>query len=655
MSSLGDDFKKLFPKLYFSLNDTQVKAVNTCVNTGNTLCIMPTGGGKSIVYWLAGLKLGGMTVVVSPLTALIVEQAEKIREHGYQVLEVHSGISSSVYIKTLKSLATKEYSPNFIFLSPEKLATDGYLEYCLKSRKNDISLFVIDEVHCVSQWGLDFRPFYKRIPDFLNELYGAGNWCRVLALTATLNPKELCDICQHFAIDKNNIVKSSFISRTEIQIHIKKLSNEDEKEEELWKILHRHREEKILVYVYRKYAERGVEDLCSKALKMGYVANYFHGDMSYKERKEIIDRYKSGESNIIFATNAFGMGIDIPDIDVVIHFMIPLSAEQYYQEIGRSARNGKSANSYLLYTDKNIEVNRDYYIKKSFPSEEILQNVFKKYFKKIGLVTLNLFDDEDKQLCLPYYIDQGLVEIVCKGFSKFNNILMSSDKQLEEYYNSTKNHSFCSTVKKLNIDPKTLCEQVYRGIAENKIAFKGTLSRDLIINVEAIIDQQTIARILTSEKQLKEYKNGLLDFFLYIIENNKDSNSIHQEISYYLGMSKYNLNRIYQTIDGNKVRSKSEVIICNLLHNEQLDYRYEQPLFYDEGKYILPDFTISTPSGKTIFWEHLGLLGNEQYDSDWDVKDKIFEKYFPDQLRKTYESTNISMCAQQLIQEIKKM
>ena len=280
MLDLDRDFKALFPKLGFRLNELQKKVIENTVCVDNTLCIMPTGGGKSVIYWMAAAELGGTTIVVSPLIALIDEQTEKLREHGFSVLELHGGIEAEKQMDLLKDFATRKINPQFIFASPEKIATDGFFEYCIKCRRNDIKLMVIDEVHCVSQWGISFRPFYKRIPDFLDKLFGNDNWCRILALTATLNPKELKDICEAFQIQRNNILKKELLMRSEIQLHVQKFVNEQEKEDRFWEIIHLHKGEKTLVYVYRKKGDRGVEGLCQTALKKGYRAIFFHGDMT---------------------------------------------------------------------------------------------------------------------------------------------------------------------------------------------------------------------------------------------------------------------------------------------------------------------------------------------------------------------------------------
>ena len=185
---------KEFEENNYALKDFQKRVITNVVEKDNTLCIMPTGGGKSLIYWLSGVLMGGITIVISPLIALIDEQTEKIRNQGFDVLSIHGGMSSSKQEETLIDFANGKLTPKFIFVSPEKIATDGLFEYCLKKRKDEIKLLVIDEVHCVSQWGTSFRPFYKRIPDFLERIYeNSEDKPRTLALTATLNPKEVVD------------------------------------------------------------------------------------------------------------------------------------------------------------------------------------------------------------------------------------------------------------------------------------------------------------------------------------------------------------------------------------------------------------------------------------------------------------------------------
>lgn len=660
MHDFNFDLSKFFPKLKEEIKElrpTQKEIISSIMCNGNTLGIMQTGGGKSLAYWLSGLKMGGITIVISPLIALITEQAEKIREHGYEVLELHSGIDAMKQTKLLKDFANKELNPRFIFLSPEKIAIDGLLEEAVTQRKNDTKLIVIDEVHCVSQWGMNFRPFYQRIPDFLNTIYGESrNWPRILALTATVNTKELNDICNYFKIDKFNIIRQELSMRNEIQLHVEKCINEVDKKTKFWNIVNCHQNEKTLVYVYRKYAKNGVIELCEEAQDKGIKADYFHGDLTSKERQTIIEKFKNNELTMIFATNAFGMGIDIPDIRVVIHYMIPESCEQYYQEIGRAARDGNSANAYLLYSDKNIDVKSEYFINKSFPTEETLKEIFLKIRQnKTGLCTFDYFADDEQQYIFPYFIEAGLIEIICKGFARLSCMENIKDNNLQKYYDSTVAKLFISTVKETNTDPKELAKFVYKSYINNKFNINKAFEKTLILNIlYSDISNNQMQRMLDSIDKKKQYKHELLDYFVSLLERCENQQELHQEIALYLGTDKYQLNRIYTTLDGNKVRSKSEVIICNELFNSHIKYEYEKKLYYSENKWIEPDFTIKL-SNSELYWEHLGMLGKDDYDSRWSRKIDIYNKYFPNRLIKTYESGVLSKDVKTKIDEIKNM
>lgn len=646
---------KEFEENNYALKDFQKRVITNVVEKDNTLCIMPTGGGKSLIYWLSGVLMGGITIVISPLIALIDEQTEKIRNQGFDVLSIHGGMSSSKQEETLIDFANGKLTPKFIFVSPEKIATDGLFEYCLKKRKDEIKLLVIDEVHCVSQWGTSFRPFYKRIPDFLERIYeNSEDKPRTLALTATLNPKEVVDICTEFQIDKINIIRDNLLMRSEISLKVLKFGNENEKEDKLWDIVKIHKNEKVLVYVYRIGSERGVERLAEKASDKGYSSIHFHGEMTSKERQEIIAKFKNNEINLIFATNAFGMGIDIPDIRVVIHYMIPESVEQYYQEIGRAARDGGVANAYLLYSNKNVDVKRKYFIDGSFPDEEKIKRVFKKIADQgVGLRTLPYFEDEEIQICLPYYLYSDVLTIKSKGFSGLKGLDDVKDKSLLDIVNSTKTKNLISTVKMTKLDVQNIIDKVYEAVVTNMATTKKPLDRRLVVEVlEQEISEDKMKAIMDEINEKLKYKHELLDYLVYLINECDSSNELHQEIAKYLGVEKHMLNRIYSTVNGDKVRSKSEVIIANLLADNGIDYEYEKKLEYDNGRWIEPDFTIKKEDGTELYWEHLGMLGVESYDNRWLKKQDIYEEYFPDSLVITYEGANITNNALDIIKKI---
>lgn len=658
MLNIDEAFSSNFPNLAnkFFLKDFQKSVISNVVEKDNTLCIMPTGGGKSLIYWMSGILSGGITIVISPLIALIDEQSEKIVEQGFEVLTIHGGMDSAKQAKVLKDFANKVINPKFIFVSPEKIATDGLFEFCIRERKNEITMLAIDEVHCVSQWGTSFRPFYKRIPDFLNCIYNGpeDKQPRILALTATLNPKEVVDIGMEFKIDKSNIIRNNLLMRSEISLKVLQFNNENEKEDKLWDIIKIHKNEKTLIYVYRIGSERGVEKLADKANEKGYKSVCFHGEMTAKERKEIIDSYKNNEINVIFATNAFGMGIDIPDIRVVIHFMIPESVEQYYQEVGRAARDGNVANAYLLFTNKNIDVKRKYFIDGSFPSAEKLVNTYKKIAEQgEGLHTLPYFEDEEVQQCLPYYLNSKVLKIECKGFSDLKSITNVKDKTLTDIIDSTKTKNLITTVKKSKVDVKTIVNKVYESVVKGLATTTKPLDRRLIVDViEQEISEAKMQNIQSAIDEKRKYKHGLLDYLVFLIDDNASSNELHQEIGRYLGVEKHMLNRIYSTVKGDRVRSKSEVIIANLLAQNGISYEYEKKLEYENGKWIEPDFTIALPDGRELYWEHLGMLGVESYDKRWLEKQDIYDKFYNGKLIVTYEGATITDSALDIINKI---
>lgn len=645
MHKLNLSFEQCFPNLAskFKLKDFQEKVITNILDNGNTLCIMPTGGGKSLTYWMSGLLLGGITIVISPLIALIDEQSEKIKEQGYEVLTIHGGMDSKKQATILKDFANKKFNPKFIFVSPEKIATDGLFEYCISKRKEEITMFAIDEVHCVSQWGTSFRPFYKRIPDFIERVFETEYYPKILALTATLNPKEIIDICNEFKISQKNIIKDNLLMRPEISLKVLKFNNEDEKEAKLWDLLKIHKNEKVLIYVYRIGSERGVERLAEKAIIQGYNSICFHGEMTAIERKEIIGEYKNNNINVIFATNAFGMGIDIPDIRTVIHYMIPESVEQYYQEVGRAARDGKAANAYLLYTNKNIDVKRRYFIDGSFPKEEKLIETYDKLTSgKLGLKTLPYFEDEDIQKCLAYFINSNMIKLICKGFSDFKGISSIENKELESIIECTKTKNLISTVKKSNVEVEKIVNMTYECFIEDKLKLIKPLDRRLVIDINASkIDDYYMQKIVEEIEEKRKYKYELLDYLVYVIDGNVSSNELHQEIGKYLGVEKHQLGRIYSTTQGDLVRSKSEVIIANLLYQYGIKYEYEKKLKYND-KWIEPDFTVILDNGEEYYWEHLGMIGLESYDNRWLEKQEIYDKYFNGKLLITYEGATIT-------------
>ncbi len=258
--------------------------------------------------------------------------------------------------------------------------------------------------------------------------------------------------------------------------------------------------------------KRSVEDMCKKAQERGINAEYFHGDMDSEERSDIVKKYRNGEIDVIFATNAFGMGIDIPDIRMVIHFLIPESVEQYYQEIGRASRDHNGGKAYLLYTDKNVDVKRSYFIEKSFPDEQKLKDTYLKLTSgETGLTTLQYFEDEDIQQCLPYFLSTGLIQIVSKGFSGLAKLENIKDPEIQRLYDLTKLKKYVLTLKKSGLSARELSDMVYAALVDGTVSVKNGLERWLIIDrKQADLDDENLAVILADIKEKKKYKHGFM-------------------------------------------------------------------------------------------------------------------------------------------------
>lgn len=645
-------FERSFTAVGKSIRPKQREVIESVLAGNNTLALMPTGSGKSLCYWISGKALGGITLVIFPLKALMDEQAEKLTRCGCRVTTLHSGISSKEQYKELISLYSGQ-DPDFIFLSPERLGTDGFLEFVLRTINDRIKLVVIDEAHCISQWGPDFRPFYQEIPPFLANVFSEDHKPIILGLTATLCPKDVNQICADFNIAPASIIQNDQMLRHEISLKVIKVKDENEKDAVLWQTLDEHREEKLLVYVDRREGKRSVTTLSEAALEKGFKSAHFHGLLSSEEKLDIINRFKTGELQLVFATSAFGMGIDIPDIRGVIHYLLPESIEQYYQQIGRAGRDKKPSWALLLYSDKNVQVRKDDFIAQSFPKSEDIQNAFNSLSNGNGKVTFNYFEDETKQSAYHYLVRSGTVSVLCKGMHHINVFRVAKGASAPEFdslLSATKTGILIATALKSGITEAQVVETIYRLLAERKILADRAPAKCLVVRsaVESL-PEQVLAEIMEDVQKKKDFKFAMMDQFVKLLDDYSDSQHLHQEIGVHLGVDRFSLGRIYEALSGDMVRSKSEVIITNILFERGISFNYEQTLYAD-GKPYSPDFTIEH-NGQTYYWEHLGLLEQDQYNSDWKKKEVMYNTHFPGQLIKTVESSVLSREAEGLIEK----
>jgi ATP-dependent DNA helicase RecQ len=344
------------------LREGQEEVIRSVLAGRDTLVIMPTGAGKSLCYQLPGSELPGTTVIVSPLISLMKDQVDKLRELGMDAVQVNSTLTASEESAVLEQIHKEQR--DFIFVTPERVTQP---EFLATLKTNAIDLFVIDEAHCISQWGHDFRPAYLH----LREVIAALGDPPILALTATATSEVVDDIRRQLGREVMEVVDIG-IYRENLRLEVIPTPREESKRTALARLLGELPGTGIVYVSTIKDCEAVTEHLKSLGLR---VARY-HGRLGPRERKRNQDRFMAGELQVIVATNAFGMGIDKPDIRFVVHYNLPGSLEFYYQEAGRAGRDGEPARCILFYQpeDRNTQV---FFLNGRYPKCEHFLAVYK--------------------------------------------------------------------------------------------------------------------------------------------------------------------------------------------------------------------------------------------------------------------------------------
>ncbi len=341
-----------------SFRPLQEDIIDSVLNGHDTLALMPTGGGKSLCYQVPAMAKDGMCLVISPLIALMKDQVENLRKKKITAFAIFSGMSRKEVIRTLKVVT--ESNCKFLYVSPERLETALFKEYLPGM---NISLIAVDEAHCVSQWGYDFRPPYLRIAAIRSELPGIP----LLALTASATPDVQVDICEKLAFTKQTIFRQSF-ERPNLSYSVFRISSK------INKIIEIISKVPGTGIVYCKSRKKTKE--ISELLKLQNIAaDFYHAGLSQEERARKQEDWLNNKIRVIVCTNAFGMGIDKPDVRSVIHADVPDCLENYYQEAGRAGRDGKRAYAVLLYDDNEL-LDLEKTIELHFPSLKDIKEVY---------------------------------------------------------------------------------------------------------------------------------------------------------------------------------------------------------------------------------------------------------------------------------------
>ncbi|MEG2213085.1 MAG: ATP-dependent DNA helicase RecQ, partial [Clostridiales bacterium] len=321
----------------------QEQLIDAILSGRDVLGVMPTGAGKSICYQLPALMLPGITLVISPLISLMKDQVGALVQAGVPAAYLNSSLTPWQQGEMLRRAGLQRYK--IIYVAPERLLTADFLRFIGETH---VSMVTVDEAHCISQWGQDFRPSYVRIRDFIQSL---AQPAVVSAFTATATPKVRRDIEEVLAL-KNPLLLTTGFDRPNLRFEVHKPQS---KPRELLRLLQKLADKSGIVYCITR---KTVEQVCDDLKQAGFAVTRYHGGLSDEERRNNQDDFLYDRKRIMVATNAFGMGIDKSNLGFVIHYNMPKDIESYYQEAGRAGRDGESADCILLYGKQDVVTNR---------------------------------------------------------------------------------------------------------------------------------------------------------------------------------------------------------------------------------------------------------------------------------------------------------
>lgn len=352
---------------YNSFRPLQEEIIMSVLSGRDTLGLMATGGGKSLTFQVPAMAMEGVCIVITPLIALMKDQVDNLRRRHIKAAMIAQGMTRRERNVVFENCINGAYK--FLYVSPERLSTDMFIN---RLREMQVSLIVVDEAHCISQWGYDFRPSYLRIASLREQLPDVP----VLALTASATPVVADDICNRLQMRNPNRLRLTF-ARPNISYVVR------EGENKIQQLIHIAERVPGCAIVYVRSRKR-TQEISQELQQAGFTATFYHAGLSAEDKNERQRRWSEGEIRIMVATNAFGMGIDKPDVRLVVHIDIPNSPEEYYQEAGRAGRDGNRSYAVLLYgkSDKATLRRR---VTESFPDKDFIRQTYERACNFIGI------------------------------------------------------------------------------------------------------------------------------------------------------------------------------------------------------------------------------------------------------------------------------
>ena len=506
-----------------SFREPQEKIINTVLENNNTIVLLPTGGGKSICFQIPALLKDGICIVISPLIALMQDQVDNLNSKGIKAVAITSGTSQDDLITLFDNIRFGNYT--FLYLSPERLQSAFIQE---KIAQLTVNLIAIDEAHCISEWGHDFRPSYRNIK-VLKELKPTTP---IIALTATATNEVLKDIASSLEIEDAIVFKKSFY-RNNLAYQIFTL------EDKLGRLLQICSKAKAPVIIYVSSRNK-TKEIAAFLNANNFKASYYHGGLTSSVKQEVFDNWISEKNPIIVATNAFGMGIDKDNVKVVVHLDLPNSIENYIQEAGRAGRNGNKAFSAVLVHKNDIRLFKER-IENTFPTITEIKHIYKSLCLNFQIAKGELIEESfefnllafseryktpvNKVVTTLNLLEANGIMQVSDGYNKKSTVqFLSSSKQILNY---SKSESKSSKVIQLLL-------RSYGGIFEQE-----TKINEFWLAKKSNLLSKQVVEILSKlhSEELLEYKKATDNaelYFLFPREDDKTINSISKNIQKYI-------------------------------------------------------------------------------------------------------------------------